>query len=147
MQKARATRKERAQNQPTCVAHCVAHSFDVCAFWGGAGRVWCAKSAAKFIETFANSSENREVFPQISVQKDCRAQDNLRDLRSMHQMIVRACCRRSARVCSCDRAAFQNFQRQNRAVLDQKTAHFWCKKSAPHAGNARRSITGGSRNV
>ena len=61
----------------------------------------------------------------------CRAQDNLRDLCSMHQMIVRAFCRRSATVCGCDRADFQDFQRKNRAVFDRKAAQF-CAKNARH---------------
>ena len=71
--------------------------------------------------------------------KHCRAQANLYNLRSMHSVIVRAFFWRSACICSCDRADFQNFQRENRAVFGSKIAHFLCKKSVPHAMNARRS--------
>ena len=69
VQKERATREERAQKQRTCTAQRVTHACDFCAFYAGAGRVCCSKTASKFIETFANATENRESFPQISVQK------------------------------------------------------------------------------
>ena len=56
----------------------------------GAGRVCCAKTAANVIETCAISSENREVFPQISVQKALLSSEKHKkpaQLRSMHQII------------------------------------------------------------
>ena len=67
------------------------------------------------------------------------SQGQLQDMRNMHSMIVRAFCRRSACICGCDRADFRSFQRKNRAVFDRKTAQVWCKTSAPHARDARRS--------
>ena len=155
MQKERTTHEERAQKQCTCTAQRVTNACDFYAFFAGAGRVCCAKTASNCIETFANSSGNRESFPQISVQRffkeNCRAQGNLRDLRCMHIMNVRMFGRRSACVCSCDRAGFQKFQReiliQNRAVFERKTARFWCKKSAPHTRSEHRSSAHAPHNV
>ena len=63
-----------------------------------------------------------KFFRRFRCRKQCRAQENLRDRRSMHSMIVRACCRRSACPCGCDRADFSKLQRKNRAVFDCKTA-------------------------
>ena len=88
-----------------------------------------------------------KVFRRFRCKKHCRAQGNLRDLRCMHQMIVRMFCHRSACVCGCDRADFQKFQRENRAVFDRKTARFWRKKSAPHAKSAHRSSAHALHNV
>ena len=88
-----------------------------------------------------------KFFRRFRCKEHCRAQKNLQDLRSMHAMIVRACRRRSACICGCDRADFQKFQCTNRAVFDRKTAQFWCKKSAPHARNARRSRAHAPKNV
>ena len=79
--------------------------------------------------------------------KHWQAQKTLRGLRSMHKIIVRSFCRRSAGVCGCDRADFQHFQRKNRAVFGRKTAQVWCKKRAPHARNARRIIQHASHTV
>ena len=69
VQKERATRKTCTKKPRTCTAQRVTHACNFCALFAGAGRVWCAKSASNFIETFAISRENREVFPQISVQR------------------------------------------------------------------------------
>ena len=86
-----------------------------------------------------NQAKIAKFFRRFRCKNHCTAQDNLRDLRSMHEEIVRAFCRRSVCVCGRERADFQNFQRKNRAVFDRETAQFWCKKSAPHARLARRS--------
>ena len=69
VQKERATRKECVQKPRTCTAQRLTHACNFYASFAGAGRVWCARSASKFIETFTISRENREVFPQISVQR------------------------------------------------------------------------------
>ena len=147
MQKERATREERAQNQRTCIAHCVTHAGDVCEVLQALGA--CAAQKVRRISSKLSRCQAKIVkfLRRFLCKKHCRAQDNLHDLRSMHPLIVQAFCRRSACVCGCDRADFQSFQRKNRAVFDRKFTQFWCEKSAPHARSARRSSQHALHNV
>ena len=65
----RATFNLRAQNQPESFRR---HSTPPCTLRqasAAAARVFCAKTAPKFIETFAISTENHEFRPQILRQK------------------------------------------------------------------------------
>ena len=54
--KERASRKERAQNQQTCVAHCFSHFYDVCAFFG---RCWARVGRKKCVEFHRNFRDFR----------------------------------------------------------------------------------------
>ena len=82
--------------------------------------------------------------------KHWQAQKNLRGLRSMHKMIVRAFCRRSAGVCGCDRADLQHFQRKTRAfkISTEKLRKFGVKRArltqgtSAESANMRRTLCG-----
>ena len=127
MQKERATREERAQKQCTCTTQRVTQACDFSAFLQALGACGAQKLRRISSKLARFQAKIVKFLRRFRCKKHCRAQQNLRDLFSMHAMIVRAFDPRSACVCGCDRADFQKFQRQNRAVFDRKTAQLWCK--------------------
>ena len=136
----RATFNLRAQNQSESFRR---HSTPPCALRhasAAAARVFCAKTAPKFIETFAISTENHEFRPPNLRQKSPRSSGKAPHL------VQRALYDRSHLLCvlhvrwwltSC---RFSKICAQNRAKFDRKIAEFRCRTCTQRSIDARRTI-------